>query len=774
MQARTESGKAMVSWMQSLWAAPTLDTPERTRVAALLNTVLVAVLVAGLTLPAVLTLADVLFGSRRLTLDALVILLLGVVLAVLSLGLRWLVFRGWLSLAGSILTAALLILTTGSIAAYRGIRDVSIIGYVLAIIIAAQVLGSRAALVTGGLSILAAAAVYLAEITGYLVTPVDALPGSFEIITVSSALVVATLLLRHAVGTLRDVYDRLRRNEQAQLEISRALQATQRTLEARSRELEKRALQLQSAAEIARLATAQTAPRELVQSAVDLIRERFGLYHASVFFLDETGAWAELAASTGEAGRMLLARRHRLAVGSNSIVGWVTSRRAPRVASDVTQDPFHFRNPLLPDTQSEAAVPLLVGDRLLGALDVQSKSPNAFAEDDVRALEAIGGELAIAIDRARLTEETREELERIESMYRGRERASWARMAAQSGGRELRVGQPPGTEGQSAESFPSSERAARLASTVVEKDGREVAVPVQVRGQVIGTIAARRPLYGERWDDEDIAVIEAVANQAGVALEIARQYTEEQRRLTELEVINRISQGVSQRLRMDSLFRVVHSQINQLLGDVGMVIAAYGASTRTVVYLYAASRGQALHLQDEVLGDDQVSYLIRSQQPLLMNENVELQAAGIGIQLREPSFRCWMGAPMMVGDTVLGVMALFDPEVENRFADEDIGLLTTVASQLASAIQNAQLLEEVQRASRRDRLIREITSKVRRAPDIRSILEITAREIGRALNASRSTVRVAQEKLDVEADGGGGGSGPTASASETPGGRSQP
>jgi GAF domain-containing protein len=507
---------------------------------------------------------------------------------------------------------------------------------------------------------------------------------------------------------------------------------------------------------------------------VDLIRERFGFYHVSVFLLDETGTWAELAASTGEPGRMLLARRHRLAVGSNSIIGWVTARRAPRVALDVTQDPFHFRNPLLPETQSEAAVPLLVGDLLLGALDVQSKSPNAFAEDDVRALEAIGGELAVAIDRANLTQQMREELDRIAGMYRGRERESWARVAGRTGGREMRVGQPAGTEGQAGESFPSLDRAAQLASTAVDKDGREVAVPIQVRGQVIGSIAARRPGYGDRWDDEDIGVIEAVAHQAGVALEIARQYTEEQRRLTELEMINRISQGVSQRIRMDSLFRVVHSQFNQLLGNIGMVIAVFDSGPRMVRYLYAMSHGQPLHLPDEPLGEDQVSYLIRSQQPLLLNEKAQLQAAGIGIQLHEPVFLSWVGAPMMVGETVLGAMVLFDAEAENRFSDEDVGLLTTVASQMASALQNAQLLEEVQRASRRDRLIREITSNVRRASDVRTILETTAREVGRALNASRSTVRVAPEKLEAEAGKGAGGVNPAASRNQPPTGGTQP
>jgi GAF domain-containing protein len=101
---------------------------------------------------------------------------------------------------------------------------------------------------------------------------------------------------------------------------------------------ERRTLQLQTTAEITRIAVQSTDPGPLMVQAVELIRERFGFYHASVFTLDETGAWAVLRASTGEAGRSLLSRNHRLAVGSASLVGWVTGNRMPRISNDVQAD----------------------------------------------------------------------------------------------------------------------------------------------------------------------------------------------------------------------------------------------------------------------------------------------------------------------------------------------------------------------------------------------------------------------------------------------------
>jgi len=141
---------------------------------------------------------------------------------------------------------------------------------------------------------------------------------------------------------------------------------------------------------------------ELLKQAVELIRDRFGYYHASVFLLDERGEYAVLRESTGDVGARLKARGHRLAVGPGSIIGWVTSNGQPRVASDVGQDPEHVQNELLPATRSEAAVPLKVGGRVLGALDVQSIESNTFAQADLNVLQLVADQLAIALENSRL------------------------------------------------------------------------------------------------------------------------------------------------------------------------------------------------------------------------------------------------------------------------------------------------------------------------------------------------------------------------------------
>ena len=141
-------------------------------------------------------------------------------------------------------------------------------------------------------------------------------------------------------------------------------------------------------------------------TTVNLIRDRFGFYHASIFIIEPGSDVAELRESTGEAGRQLKARRHRLTVGSKSLVGAATASRRPVVVQDVRADPNYYPNPLLPETRAEAVIPLIAGDTVVGALDVQSTLRGVFTPGDTSILATIGGQLAVAVQNARLYDQT--------------------------------------------------------------------------------------------------------------------------------------------------------------------------------------------------------------------------------------------------------------------------------------------------------------------------------------------------------------------------------
>ncbi|MFZ5879661.1 MAG: GAF domain-containing protein [Chloroflexota bacterium] len=165
--------------------------------------------------------------------------------------------------------------------------------------------------------------------------------------------------------------------------------------------LQRRNTYLAASSEIARLVTSTLDLSTLFSRTVSLVHDRFGLYHAAIFIVEETGFTATLQEAASDVGAAMKAQKHSLEVGSNSIVGQVTQTGAPIIVNDTQVNSLHKVNPLLPDTRAEAAIPLRVGSRTIGALDLQSTEVNAFSEDDIAVLQTLADQVAIAIDNAR-------------------------------------------------------------------------------------------------------------------------------------------------------------------------------------------------------------------------------------------------------------------------------------------------------------------------------------------------------------------------------------
>ncbi len=163
-----------------------------------------------------------------------------------------------------------------------------------------------------------------------------------------------------------------------------------------------RTRQLRIASQVARVVISSPSLEDLLRRGVELIKSQFGYYHVSIFLIDEEGENAQLAESSGEIGQALKARGHSMKVGGQSIIGWVTANNQPRIAYDVTQDPLHLVNELLPETRSEAAVPLQVAGRVLGALDIQSTQAEAFSPQDIEILQTLADQFCAAIQNAKL------------------------------------------------------------------------------------------------------------------------------------------------------------------------------------------------------------------------------------------------------------------------------------------------------------------------------------------------------------------------------------
>jgi GAF domain-containing protein len=168
--------------------------------------------------------------------------------------------------------------------------------------------------------------------------------------------------------------------------------------------------QVLTAADIARDISSALNLDELLSKAVNLILERFNFYFVAIFLVDLTGTNALIREATGEAGIQMKRMEHKIAVGSKSIVGYVAGQGEPLIVNDTDRDEMYLPSQLLPDTHAEAAIPLKIGDRILGALDVQSSVPYSFGAQEINSLQILADQLAIALNNSELFAETQEHL----------------------------------------------------------------------------------------------------------------------------------------------------------------------------------------------------------------------------------------------------------------------------------------------------------------------------------------------------------------------------
>lgn len=431
----------MLTWIRRLFAPPVFeDDEDRTRVASLLSTLVLTVIavalmtnVAAPAMPAPVVLFSVCGTVILLGLADLFLLHRGHVL-----------LASILFLSGQWLSHTILMCFTG------GITSVFAVGQFTATMFAGLLLGGVAAMAIAGLSIMADLGMLYLGNVNLLPEPLLSVTAGAEWLALTANIIAAVAVLYLADRSIHSVLKRAHSNQRAQIKANRELQAVRDLLEtqvenrtrdyvARSAELvdsnrrleetlrtsRRRADLLQASAQVSRAVAQLRDLNQLLSQVTHLISQHFGFYHVGVFLIDKPSQCAVLRAANSHGGQRMLRRQHKLRVGSEGIVGYVTGTGNSRVALDVGADAVFFDNPDLPDTTAEVAVPLRVGDEIIGALDVQSTEEAAFDEEAVTVLTMLADQIAIAIQNADLFQHSQGALAEAEEAYQRYLRQEW-------------------------------------------------------------------------------------------------------------------------------------------------------------------------------------------------------------------------------------------------------------------------------------------------------------------------------------------------------------
>lgn len=490
--------------------------------------------------------------------------------------------------------------------------------------------------------------------------------------------------------------------------------------------VELRTAQIQASADVGRAAVSILDQDELLSQVMNLITDRFGFYYAGVFLLDPTGQWAVLreASGPGDAGRLLKQAGHRLEVDGESMVAAAIRRRRPRIAQIAEEEAVRFANPLLPDTRSEVALPLMVSGEVLGALDVQSVQSDAFDESSTTTLQAMVDQIAVALNNARQYRREQERAQQTTSLVeatielsslsesadvyaevlnlatillRATDAVLWMPVPRSE---QLEITHVNGQGVQELRLLRISQREGLIGATYrngyATRLGREqtrtehwlkgltvydgLVLPLSWRGQMVGVIAILQMDAGHVFTEDTINIAQLFAAQAAAAIENSRLLDQVQAALDDLSAANKRLTGETWQSRA-------------LGAEVEAAYEAPAASTSTP----------------------------------------EEATLAVPIELR--------GQP-------IGLITLADERLRRELSTDERLMIDSVAQQMALALESARLFEQTQtalsearRLAQREQLVNRLVGQLRGAVTVDEVLQIAAAEMRQAL---QTTYAVAQ------------------------------
>jgi len=604
---------------------------------------------------------------------------------------------------------------------------------------------------------------------------------------------------------------------------------------------------LELAAEVGRSISQVRDLHVMLKDACELILKEFGLYYVQVYLTDPGQTTLRLEAGTGNVGVELLGRGHSLTLDTSSINGRAAVEKRTVVISDTTQSATFRQNPLLPETRGEMAVPLIVADRVVGVLDMQSSEPGELNEEELPAFEALAGQLAVAIRNANLLEETNEARSEVEKQARRLVRRAWGEhldaihkpeqigfvfdrqtiaplteandVQLSATGKAISVpiaitGESLGSLVVELEDETRAEQTSELANIVArqvaqqieslrllesaeryrleaegaarrttvegwkqyiqsrsggsigylydatevrpldrEPEAPAVTLPIKVRDQTIGKLAI---LGLEEQDSASLELANAIVERLGAHIESLRLLEETKRSQVELEKRARELQSVAEIGTVSSRERDIEKMLESVVHLTQRRFGLYHAHVFT--YNEHAEQLEIVACGwkegDEHEGTHGMAIIpLNQQQSLVARAAREKRAIVVNDVHSDPAWlpnpllqdtQSEMAVPLLVGDQLLGVLDV-QRDYLNGFTEEDVAVNSTLATQVATALQNAHSFTQAQKQAEREAMLNVINQKIQSATSVEAVLQIAARELGHALGAPMTIAQLSMK-----------------------------
>jgi len=425
---------------------------------------------------------------------------------------------------------------------------------------------------------------------------------------------------------------------------------------------------------------------------------------------------------------------------NRGIIGKAAETRRNQTAQATEIDYSAYPDLISESTQSEIAIPLFIKQELHGVLDIQSSLPRQFSKEAVLFLDLIAAQTSYFVQNIQFRDEMQDQMDELSILQRMTTTEGWKTFSNLSSMSSSRYVYDQGRQ----DTVPVEDKAS-------QHPGAALIKPLEIRGQTIGALGINAE-SGEELTSEEKLLLESISSEVAEALERARLFETSQRSAAELAVLNEMGNSLSQAVNEESILKNIYTYTSQLMDAPQFYVAIYHKEEETISFPYVNMHGvqvteghpDAHQWLPRPVGTGLTGYIIKNQVPILLDSQAEEKLAEMGLPFMRfgSETQSWLGVPMIIGRTVLGVISVQSEETPNLYNQHHLDLLTTIAYQAAIAINNTRLLTQQQLRAEQEHLVRTVTDKIRRGTDAANIMQVALEELSTILDADISAIQL--------------------------------